>query len=297
MTSDCLSLHTLMTSDGPPHQVIGSSRGAPACPSCRTSPRCSPTYSLRMIGSLSWRAMGCGMWSMTRRPSRLHAPRREGAAWCTPRPPEGTSTATAARSRRRARSCAGRWRAARWTTSPSSSHGCFGPTRRPPAERRPPQRARAHREGRAASSGATECAECALSQCARAEITPTGHRSLKMDFRGPRGGRRCGAASVPNRGPESSRAVTRLCRPPRADNHGLDAATKHQSRSRPAAAWCGSRGCPSTVRRACPPVQAYTTQKVAQNSSNDSHRSASLARLHPTSFVTAGAPRWDPASP
>lgn len=240
MTSDCLSLHTLMTSDGPPHQVIGSSRGAQACPSCRTSPRCSPTYSLRMIGSSSWRAMGCGMWSMTRRPSRLHAPRREGAAWCTPRPPEGTSTATAARSRRRARSCAGRWRAARWTTSPSSSHGCFGPTRRPPAERRPPQRARAHREGRAASSGATECAECALSQCARAEITPPGTGRSKWTFEAHVAG---GGAELP-RCLTADRRVREghaLCgRRVLSAGHGLDAATEHQSRSRPAAAWCGS---------------------------------------------------------
>ena len=95
---------------------------------------------------------------------------------------------------------------------------------------------------------------------------------------------------MPNRGPESSRAVTRLCRPPRADHHGLDAATKHQSRSRPAAAWCGSRGCPSTVRRACPPVQAYTTQKVAQNSSNDSHRS-SLALRTPRASRARGYTR------
>ena len=152
-----------MTSDCPPHQVTGSSRGAQACPSCRTSPRSSHTNSHRTIGSSSWPAMGCGMWSMTRRLSRLHAPRREGAAWCIPLPPEGTSTATAARSRRRARSCARRWIAARWTTSPSSSHGYFGLTTRPPAERwaerRLPQRAQAHREGRAASSGATECAD------------------------------------------------------------------------------------------------------------------------------------------
>ena len=62
-----------------------------------------------------------------------------------------------------------------------------------------------------------------------------------MDFRGPRGGRRCGAASVPNLGPESSRG-SRSVRPPRAVcwPRGLDAATEHQSRSRPAAAWCGS---------------------------------------------------------
>ena len=91
-----------------------------------------------------------------------------------------------------------------------------------------------------------------------------------------------------------------------AGARGLDAATEHQSRSRPAAAWCGSL----VVRPARVPGRSSVYKlvnaklKIPINDSASTGNDFSIvrvaaaartprARLHPTSFVTAGAPRWD----